>query len=55
MTVSGLFSRYVEESAGYTNIFGPAYVVALAMLWLYFCINALFYGGVLNRYLMENL
>ncbi len=53
MTVSGLFSRYVERSAGYASIFGPVYVVALAMLWLYFCVNALFYGGVLNRYLMK--
>lgn len=53
MTVSGLFSRYVEESGGYASIFGPVYVVALTMLWLYFCVNALFYGGVLNRYLMK--
>lgn len=54
MTVSGLFSRYVEESTGYASIFGPVYAVALAMLWLYFCVNALFYGGVLNRYLMKS-
>ena len=53
MTVSGLFSRYVETSTGYASIFGPVYVVALSMLWLYFCVNALFYGGVLNRYLMK--
>ena len=53
MTVSGLFSRYVEESGGYASIFGPVYVVALSMPWLYFCVNALFYGGVLNRYLMK--
>lgn len=53
MTVSGLFSRYVEQSSGYASIFGPVYVVALSMLWLYFCVNALFYGGVLNRYLMK--
>jgi len=53
MTVSGLFSRYVEGASGYASIFGPVYVVALAMLWLYFCVNALFYGAVLNRYLMK--
>lgn len=53
MTISGLFSRYIEKSVGYASIFGPVYVVALAMLWLYFCVNALFYGGVLNRYLMK--
>ena len=54
MTVSGLFSRYVEESSGYASIFGSVYAVAMAMLWLYFCVNALFYGGVLNRYLKKN-
>lgn len=53
MTVSGLFSRYVERSNGYASIFGPVYALALAMLWLYFCVNALFYGGVLNRWLSK--
>ena len=53
MTVSGLFSRYVEHASGYASIFGPVYVVALAMLWLYFCISILFYGGVLNRFLIN--
>lgn len=54
MTVSGLFSEYMEHFSGYTTIFGPVYTVALAMLWLYACVNTLFYGGVLNRYLMKN-
>ena len=53
MTVSGVFSRYVEYSSGYTSIFGPVYVVAMAMLWLYICVTTLFCGGVLNRYLMK--
>lgn len=53
MTVSGLFGVYVEEFSGYTNIFGPVGGVALTMLWLYICVNTLFYGGVLNRYLKK--
>lgn len=53
MTVSGVFSRYVEHSTRYTSIFGPVYVVAMAMLWLYICVTTLFFGGVLNRYLMK--
>lgn len=53
MTVSGLFSVYMERFSGYTHIFGPVYTVALAMLWLYICVNTLFYGGVLNRFLMK--
>lgn len=53
MTVSGLFSVYMERYSGYTSIFGPVYTLALAMLWLYICVNTLFFGGVLNRYLMK--
>lgn len=53
LTVSDLFSLYVEYFPRYANIFGSVYAAALAMLWLYFCISILFYGGALNRYLME--
>jgi len=51
MTVSGGFSIYVEEFSGYTTTFGSMGAGVLAMLWLYFCVNILFYGGLLNRYL----
>lgn len=48
-----LFSRYVEHFSGYSNVYGSVYAVALSMLWLYFCLSILFYGGALNRLLME--
>ncbi len=48
-----LFSFYVEHFSGYSHIYGSVYAVALSMLWLYFCISILFYGGALNRLLME--
>ena len=54
MAVSGAFSVYVEHFPGYAGIFGPVYGVAIVMLWLYFCVNTLFCGAVLNRYLMKN-
>lgn len=47
---SDLFSIYVENFSGYANIFGSVYAVALIMLWLYFCISIVFYGGALNAY-----
>lgn len=50
---SRLFSVYVEYFTAYTNIFGSIYAIALGMLWLYFCISILFYGGAFNRYLAE--
>jgi membrane protein len=51
---SHLFSIYVEHSPTYGNIYGSVYAVALSMLWLYCCISIVFYGGVLNRMLMED-
>ena len=48
---SDLYSVYVERFTGYANIYGSVYAVALSMLWLYFCISILFYGGALNAYL----
>lgn len=50
---SDLYSIYVEKYARLTNIYGSVYAVALAMLWLYCCMAIVFYGGALNRYLME--
>lgn len=53
LTFSDLFSFYVEHFQNYANIFGSVYAVALAMLWLYFCLCIIFYGGALNRYLAD--
>lgn len=54
LVFSHLFSLYVEHFPAYGHIYGSVYVVALTMLWLYFCISIVFYGGVLNRLLMED-
>ena len=51
---SDLYSIYVERFTGYSNIYGSVYAVALSMLWLYFCISILFYGGALNAYLADH-
>jgi len=48
---TNLYSVYVRNFSGYANIYGSVYGVALSMLWLYFCISIVFYGGALNHYL----
>jgi membrane protein len=48
-----LFSFYVENFSSYSSIYGSVYALALSMLWLYCCLSILFYGGALNRLLME--
>lgn len=60
LVISGAFSVYVERFASLKSIYGSVYTLALAMLWLYFCLLLIFYSAGLNQYLedrknMENL
>ncbi len=54
LVFSDLYSIYVERFAGYANVYGSVYAVALSMLWLYCCISIVFYGGALNHFLMDS-
>lgn len=51
---TNLYSVYTQKVTTYASIYGSVYVVALSMLWLYFCLCILFYGGVLNRFLQKS-
>ena len=51
---SYLFSVYVEHFPSFARVYGSVYAVALSMLWLYFCMSILLYGGLLNRILAES-
>ena len=53
LVFSYAYSIYVENFAGLSNVYGSVYAVALSLLWLYFCLCILFFGGALNRYLQE--
>ena len=47
---------FVNGNFGYAmaiTVFTLAISVALSMLWLYFCLYILFFGGVLNRLLLD--
>jgi membrane protein len=48
---SWLFSIYVENFTGLSNIYGDLYTIALSMLWLYFCLSLIFYCAAFNQYL----
>ncbi len=52
MVFSDLYSTYVEHFSRYANVYGSVYAIALSLLWLYCCLNILFYGGVLNQLLV---
>jgi membrane protein len=53
LVISWAFSLYVAHFASLTNIFGSVYTLALAMLWLYFCLCLIFYSAALNQYLTQ--
>jgi membrane protein len=50
---TNVYSVYSQKFTAYASIYGSVYVVALGMLWLYFCICIVFYGGVLNKTLQK--
>ena len=53
LVFSDLYSIYVEHFAHLSNVYGSVYAVALCLLWLYFCMAILFYGGALNKLMLE--
>ena len=50
---TNIYSVYSQRFTAYSLIYGSVYAVALGMLWLYFCICIVFYGGVLNKTLKK--
>lgn len=50
---SSVYSIYVTHFSKISNIYGSVYAVAISMLWLYFCICILLYGGALNKYVAQ--
>lgn len=54
LILSDLFSIYVEHFASLSNIYGSVYTIALAMLWLYFCLSLIFYSAAFNQYLEDH-
>ena len=48
-----IYSIYVEYFAELSIVYGSVYAVALSLLWLYFCITIVFYGGALNQWLRK--
>lgn len=54
LTISDLYSVYVENFASLRNIYGSVYTIALSMLWLYLCLSMVFYSAAFNQYLEDH-
>lgn len=50
---SQLFGIYVEHFTDYTTLYGNVAAMAVGMLWLYFCMYILFFGGAVNSRLLQ--
>ncbi len=48
------FSYYIDHLQNFTNTYGSLTAIVLFMLWLYFCMYILFFGGEVN-YVLSNL
>lgn len=50
---SYLFSIYIDHFTNFSSIYGSLTYIVLFMLWLYVCMNILFFGALINRFLAE--
>jgi membrane protein len=50
---SALYGFYVENFSSYANLYGGLTAVVITLLWVYFCMNLIFYGGLMNYILAE--
>ena len=48
---SHLFSLYIDYFGDHTHLYGQVYTMVLSMLWLYFCLCIVFFGGAVNRFI----
>ena len=50
---SYLFSVYVDYFSNFSSVYGSLTYIVLFMLWMYICVDILFFGALINRYLSE--
>ena len=50
---SYLFSVYVDYFSNFSSVYGSLTYIVLFMLWMYICMDILFFGALINRYLSE--
>lgn len=48
------YGLYLQLFAARRSLYGSVYALSLAMLWLYFCVCIVFYGGGLNALLLRH-
>lgn len=48
---SALFTVYIDHFSNYSVIYGSLTTIIVTMVWLYFCLCILFFGGVVNQFL----
>ena len=52
---SFLFSMYLDIFKGFSNMYGSLTTIIIIMLWMYFCMYVMLFGGEINRIIEEYL
>lgn len=55
LALSAGFSYYVSYISNHTALYGSLGSLMLAIVWLYLCVNLVFYGGMLNAFLKKRM
>lgn len=50
---SYLFSIYIDYFSNFSSVYGSLTYIVLFMLWMYVCMNILFLGALINRFLAD--
>lgn len=50
---SYIFSIYIDYFTNFSSVYGSLTYIVLIMLWLYICMDILFLGALINRFLAE--
>lgn len=55
LTLSWIFSVYVDIFQGFSDMYGSLTTIILIMLWLYFCMYSILLGAEINKFCAEKL
>ena len=50
---SYLFSIYIDYFTNFSSVYGSLTYIVLFMLWMYVCMDILFLGALINRFLAD--
>jgi membrane protein len=53
--ISTIFSVYLNAFKGFSVMYGSLTTIALAMMWIYFCMYIILIGALINNFSARNM